>query len=119
MKETNNLDMYAAYLMEQESTSLYETDKGFLTYRYGKDEEIGSYVYIIDIYVKPEHRKEGVASKMADKIAAIAKSDNVTKMIGSVELEGNNPIRSEEVLLAYGMKPLGYDGSLYYYIKEI
>ncbi len=66
-----NMSLYAEYLKERTYDEIIETDEGFATYRVIEE---GKAVYIVDIYVTPEARKAGLASKLADQIAEIANS---------------------------------------------
>lgn len=91
--------LYSSYIYEREGKEIVESEKGFATYNY-----INNGCYIQDIYVKPEFRKEGIASKMADQIAEIAKSKGYKKLFGSVCPSANGSTESLKVLLAYGFK---------------
>ena len=92
--------LYAEYLKERTTDYILENDYGFATYRF-LDE--GKTVYIIDIFIKPEHRKELRASFIADEICKIAKERGCTKLIGSVVPSAKNSTVSMKVLLGYGM----------------
>lgn len=95
------MSLYSEYLTEKTNDEILETENGFATYRFIQFENI---VYIIDIYVRPSHRKTGLASAMADEIAIKAKKRCITKMIGSVVPSAKNSDESIKVLQAYGMK---------------
>jgi ribosomal protein S18 acetylase RimI-like enzyme len=91
--------MWKRYLEEKTKDKMLETDKGFATYRY-IDEKT---VYIIDIYVLPDFRKEKVASLLADTVVEEAKARGCKKLVGSVVPSANNSTMSLKVLLGYGM----------------
>jgi hypothetical protein len=118
-QDLNNLQMYADFLEETSHAKLLETEHGFATYRYEYKQEIGTYVYILDIYVKPEKRNGAIAADMANQIAEEAKENDVNIMVGSVDLRINGAERSQKVLKAYGMEPAWLDDPIQYYIKEI
>jgi predicted GNAT family acetyltransferase len=92
--------MYADYIKEKTSDLIIETEKGFATYRYLEGFQK---VYIIDIYVKPEFRKDHVASTIADSIVREAKKKGCYVLIGSVVPSNKHSSESVKVLLAYGM----------------
>lgn len=92
--------MYAKYLMEKTTDQIIEIDKGFATYRYIDN---GKTVYIMDIYVLSEFRKENLASTMADIIVGEAIMNGCNKLLGSVVPSNKNSTDSIRVLLAYGM----------------
>jgi ribosomal protein S18 acetylase RimI-like enzyme len=93
------MSLFGQYIQEREDKCIIESDIGFATYSFS---DAG--VYIQDIYVHPEHRKSGEASRLANEIAVIAKEKGLTKMYGSVVPSANNSTDSLKVLLAYGFK---------------
>lgn len=93
------MSLYADYLREKTSDYILELDKGFITYRYVDDKT----VYIVDIYIMPEFRRDKVASTLADHVVREAKSRGCTKLIGSVIPSNKNSNISLKVLLGYGM----------------
>lgn len=103
--------MYANYIRERTNDEIIETSKGFATYRYINENQ----VYLIDIYVKSEFRKQNIATKLADIVAYKAKKRGCTEMIGSIQVSAKNSDSSIKVLLAYGMKPYStvQDGILF------
>lgn len=109
-----NKSLYGQYIAERENAHILECSEGFATYTY-----IDKYCYIKDIYVIPEHRKSNIASSLADQIAQIAKSNGYSLLMGSVDINANEPTRSLQVLLAYGFKVLMLKESMIYLSKEI
>lgn len=106
--------MYANYIYEREGKYCEESEIGFATYTFGED-----YVYIEDLYVKPEYRKSHEASRLADNIALIAKQYGKNNMIGSVCTDTNKATESVKVLLAYGFYILNSNENMIYLKKEI
>ncbi len=111
-----NLSLYGAYLQERTNDCIVETEKGFATYRFLENPKA---VYIIDIYVSPKHRKEGIASTLADKVGDIAKEWGYTEMLGSVVPSAKGSTDSLRVLLAYGMTLKSADKDFVVFTKEI
>lgn len=95
------MSMYAAYLNERTNDEILETEKGFATFRYLNDFKT---VYIVDIYVRPDFRKDGIAGALADTIVEMAKASGATELLGTVAPSAKNSTDSLKVLLAYGMK---------------
>lgn len=89
----------AAYIKEREGFESLITDEGFASYRI-----LGEECYLKDIYVYPDYRKQGVASEIADEIAALAKKEGCKFLTGSVCTTAKNPTDSTAVLIAYGFK---------------
>lgn len=97
------MSMYANYLREKTSDKIIETDKGFATYRFLEDKTGNKCVYIVDIYVLPNHRKFDIASTIADNIVDEARIMGCVKLLGSVVPSNKGSTASLKVLLAYGM----------------
>ena len=93
------MSLYAKYVKERLNDECIESDKGFCTYRYLNDGK----VYIVDIYVVPEHRNSKEASEMADLVAAKAKEKGCKELIGTVQPSAKHSTESLKVLLGYGM----------------
>lgn len=95
------MSMYADYVRERLGDEVLELGYGFATYRFLNENKT---VYIVDIYVKPEHRKKNVASEIADKIVDIAKQRGAVELIGTVSPQLKSATTSLKVLLGYGMQ---------------
>lgn len=108
------LSNYGKYIQERENKYIVEDSNGFATFSY-----LENSVYIEEIYVIPEKRKENIASSYADKIAKLAKQNGYDKLLGSVDPKANKATISLKVLLGYGFSLLDMDQNLIYFIKEI
>jgi len=106
--------LYAQYREEREGAAVIEDEYGFASCIFGDD-----HAYIDEIFVVKEKRKEGHASKYADKIALMAKERGLNKLYGSVCTEAKGATASVKVLLAYGFKLSHCEENMIYFIKEI
>lgn len=106
--------LFAQYIKERTKKEILESDIGFATYEFLQDG-----VYIEDIFVLPEHRQEGSASRLADIIAGIAKSKGFHKLYGTVAPQAKTSTDSLKVLLAYGFKLTKCEPNLIVMEKEI
>jgi len=107
--------LYFEYIRERlgkESTVV--PDKGFAIYF---DTPHG--LYVEEIYVKPECRREGVAEALMVRLQHIAKERNFKYLIGSVEINSTNPEPSLIGMLKNGFKLHENSGSMIYLKKEI
>lgn len=95
-----NMSIYADYLKELIGDEAIESDIGFATYRFTDEKTI----YIVDIYVRPDFRKSGEASKFADQVVEIGKKKGCTKVIGTVVPSRKGSTDSMKALLGYGFK---------------
>lgn len=107
---------YAQYLRERTNDFIIENKFGFVTYRYLEDKKS---VYIIDIFVMPEYRKDGHAGLMADTIVKEAKAKGITSIVGTVIPNTKNSTISLKVLLGYGMTLESSSNNLIVFRKEI
>lgn len=94
------MSLYSDYVAEYTHGHVYETDKGFAEYIFRNDKSC----YIKEIFVKPEFRKQNVASDIADAIAMLARAQACDRLIGSVVPSARGSTASLKVLLAYGFK---------------
>lgn len=108
------MSLAAEYMKEREGTETLEKENGFATYKIN-----GTQCYIIDIYVRPDFRKSGLAASMADEIAEIAKSEGCNHLLGSVDTRTQSATTSARVLFSYGFKLLKNEGFMTYFIKEM
>ena len=105
---------YAKYKEERENAIIVEDEYGFAS-----AVEYENHMYIDEIYVIPEERKNNRASTYADKIAYIALEKGYKKLLGSIDPKANGSTTSMKVLLAYGFKLLCVDNNLIYLEKQI
>jgi len=110
------MSFYADYLMERTEDRIIETDIGFATYRFIPETKS---VYIIDLYIHPDHRQKGKASALADSIVAIAKQRGCTELLGSVVPSNKGSTSSLKVLLGYGMRLKSSANDFIVFCKEI
>jgi GNAT superfamily N-acetyltransferase len=107
--------LYAKYLKERTNDHILETEQGFATYRYLNKTQ----VYIIDIFVLPEFRRQHIGRMMFEKICAEAKSLGCTEVIGSVAPNAKNANDSLKAIVSYGMSVLSVDAGLIFFKKGL
>lgn len=110
------MSLYADYLKERTDDLIIEIPNGFATYRYLND---GKSVYIIDIFVVPTSRKEGVASALADLIVHEATAKGATELLGTVVPTTRGSTTSLDVLRGYGMELKKAENNLIIFRKDI
>lgn len=107
--------MYFKYLSERRpECKILKNNKGFAIYSY-----VDNDVYIEEIYVKPEFRKEAVASKFSEEIQQEAKSRGCGRLLGSVSASAKGSTTSLRVLLSHGMSLLSSQDDLIWFYKRI
>jgi ribosomal protein S18 acetylase RimI-like enzyme len=106
--------LWADYLEERLGRTTLEFEHGLIMYSF-----TDTHCYIIDIYVKPEHRQKYYASAMADHVSKIAKDAGYTKLLGTVQPTANGSTNSMKALFGYGFKLLSCDSQAIYLEKGI
>lgn len=114
--QDNMSDLYAKYLNERHGDNILQTEHGFASYRYINE---GKTVYLVDIYVVPEQRESGLATKLADTIAAEAKEKGCVEMLGTVVPSTRNSMISLKGLLSYGMVLSGAGPDIVIFRKDL
>jgi GNAT superfamily N-acetyltransferase len=109
------MSIYAAYLKEREDAEVLETPRGFVVYRITPSDN----VYVKDIYVLPDYRKTGEASRLANRVADLAREQSCCRMFGSVDPTAHGADVSMRALLGYGMRPAFVRDGLVFFRKEI
>lgn len=107
--------LYAQYLLERTHDKIVEIPEGFATFRFLNEKQC----YLIDIFILPEFRKSGIATKLADKIAEIAKQKGCTELLGTVCPSAKGSNASLKVLWSYGMTLESSDRNMIVMKKEI
>ena len=102
------------YIKEREGKEVVECEDGFALY-----EIIGRAIYLSDIYVVPEKRRTRVCYDLADKVVEIAKENNCTILLGSIDPKLETKEQSESVLKNYGYEFVEHENLLDWYKKDI
>lgn len=108
------MSLYGEYIKEREGYDIVENDKGFATFTIS-----GVECYLRDIYVRPDFRKQDVASELAREVEKQAADRGATILIGSCCVGMRGDTESLKVLLAYGFRVRGVEGNMIYFDKEI
>ena len=108
------MSMFADYIKERLGKEIIETDKGFATYSFTKDG-----VYVEDIYVKPDFRRERVAWDLLDQIAEIALNQGVRMMYGSCVPSTTGATEAMSAAIKYGFKLDSSTNNFIVYKKDL
>ena len=112
------MKMYGDYIKERLGDEMISSENGFATYRL-IDHCGQPAVYIIDLYVRPDFRKENIASELADEVVKKGCAAGCKHLIGTVVPSSNNSTNSLKVLLGYGMNLYSASTDLIVFKKEI
>lgn len=99
MDRVNNLSLYSEYIKERENKEIIEFDDGFMSYSF----ELNS-CHIYDAYVKPEHRKCGVAKQLLKIVESRTKEKGYNKIYCTVCPSTQGSTESLRTILNLGFK---------------
>lgn len=106
--------MYLDYVRDRLGKDGVEMEEGFAIWQF-----IGDAIYLEDIYVKPEFRKNHCATMIADYVAQVGRTEKKVYMLGTVLPTATGATESLKVLLAYGMRLLKIEDGLIWFYKEL
>lgn len=106
--------LYGQYIAEREAMGIVESACGFATYKI----DAGS-IYLRDLYVIPEARRDGAARELADRVRDIGKKSGCSEMTGSVCVDDPRATDNIRLLIRYGMRFHSVRGSLMLFVKEL
>lgn len=113
--------MLAAYQRERQGAELeIDEGKGFATWKLlpaVADAPVS--VYLVDIFVAPDFRKQGVASALADRVAARGKARGAKRLIGTVDVRNETRTDAIKAILASGFSFSHVDGQMLVFTREI
>lgn len=106
------------YLREVEKTHTVQHEHGAMWYRFQGENDCEC--FITGVWIIPEHRKSGIASRLADMVFEIAKSKGCKYLIGQVDPKTPGASVSLLSQLHYGfqLSPNIVDGKIILF-KEI
>lgn len=93
------MSLYSEYIKERQGIDIVECEHGFATYKF-----VPGGCYIIDIYVRPELRRTGLATELGLKVVEIAKKHKVDTIIGTVSPSTHGSTDSLKALLSWGFE---------------
>lgn len=91
--------MFEQYLKERKNESVLKSTSGFIAYKIS-----GKVCLISEIFIIPEHRKNKIASHLADEVFEIAKNNNCVEVQCTVDVSSHCAELSILSILHYGFK---------------
>lgn len=110
----NPMAMYAAYIKEREGAETIERSWGFAVVR-----QMSDYLYLQDIYILPEFRRQGKGAEILSIVEAAAKELGYKKILGSCCPETEGATESMKAQFATGFKLHSCDKDIIYLIKDL
>lgn len=106
--------MWAEYWAETGSTVAREYTWGLMAYSLGPD-----YLYIEEMYVRPELRQQGYGLRMVAECVEIARENNKKFLLASVNLSNKTTALSMRSILAAGFYPVRADAGVVWFSLEV
>ena len=106
--------LWADYQAETWGAKTIEQDEGFICFQ-----TFPEHLYVQEIYVRPECRKEGVASKLAAKVEQIAVALGKSALTAKVDTAQRTAALSMQAQLGYGFVPFHAEGGIVWFRKEL
>lgn len=107
---------YPAYLKEYKNQVYLENNHGFVSFNLFPEQK---QVHVMDLYIVPEYRKNGLAAELINEVCKIAKERGCDILTAWIYM--NSPDKETSLLasLKYGVKILSADNVRITVGKEI
>lgn len=109
------MKMYADYLAERDSATVFYNENGFVTYAI----QPGGECYWSEFYVKPEKRGTSAAFNLYMVILAKAAVSGATHILGSVDTTTKGWQLSEKLMKKVGFEQSYRLGTMIYFKKNL
>lgn len=106
--------MYKDYLWEREGAQVVEVDGGFAVFK-----DLGSGVYLQDIYVEPSQRQSGLGRQLLEAVETETRRRGYTTLLGSCDVSANGATVSAKAILATGFQISSVQGNMIYFKKDL
>lgn len=108
------MSLYAEYIKEREGKEYVETEFGFFVYEIYKP-----YIYLSDVYIKPEMRKLGKCKEVVELVRQIGIENNCDKILTTYCIDDPNKERSRKVIELCGFTYLKTNNTMIWFEKDI
>ena len=108
------MSLFAEYKAEREGITVLETDGGFATFKV-----LDTRIYLQDIFVSKDKRRDGIATALTDQVVAIGISRGCRILLGTIDVRAAGATESMQASLNYGMRLLKVDGNVIWLEKDI
>lgn len=106
--------MFREYFKERENAYVYEEDFGFAILK-----RIDDFIYLQDMYIKPEFRRLGKAQSMLAAVERKAAKEGYKEMLTSCSPAANNSTYSAYIIIKAGFKLKACEKDIIWFSKQI
>ena len=107
---------YGLYIEEREGIDILEDGKGFATFKHITERKE---LYISDVFIRKEYRKENRAAGYFDELTEMAKELECEYLLTHVDPETNGWELSQRALTGYGFRETVTVDSLVFFRKDL
>lgn len=108
------MSLYADYIKERQDFECLENEYSFITYK-----KIDDFMFIEDLYIKPEARRKGEGFELGKKVEDIAKKLGCKALVTTVDTSTNNWEASLQGIFKFGFNLVNEDKTCLYFNKEL
>lgn len=108
------MKLYAEYIKEREEMDLFYTDEGFISYLCADN-----YIYIADLFIAKEHRRNKIGQKFLDMIIDLAKSQEKDYILAQVDTSTHGFNASIDGLLKNGFEFFSSENDIMHFKRVI
>ena len=108
------MSLYADYIKERQGFECLENEHSFITYK-----KIDDFVFIEDLYIKPEARREGKGTELCEQVEDIAIELGCKALVTTVDMSTNGWEASLQGILKFGFNLVNQDKTCLYFNKEL
>jgi GNAT superfamily N-acetyltransferase len=110
-------NLYKQYIKEREDLETVEYPYGFFTYK--NDLSDPEALFISDLYIIPELRRNKLGTSIGNDMVDLAKSMNLKRIRACVDMSTNKWEESLDAIQSHGYKMECIQDTIIYLIKEI
>jgi L-amino acid N-acyltransferase YncA len=111
--------LWARYMEELRDTRFIEKEWGFISYSFITDVSGEAVIYLEDVYVIAEKRREGLALSLVEEAEALGFAAGVRSSLAVIRLENKGHAESLKAHLAVGFVPSLAEGDRIWLKREI
>ena len=105
---------YALYVKEREGKDILESKEGFATYYFDHDS-----VYVADVFVRPEFRKQNIAKNFVLEIMKLGKEKGMKECVTFIDTSTKGYEISKSGLLANDFEVIGFNNNMVFFKRNL
>jgi hypothetical protein len=112
--------MFFDYIKEREGKESIVVENGFVVYSIGESSQNGNYIYIFDMFIKKEFRRDGITAELLIKrLYEVANKNSCKFVLATVDINTRTAPMALIFNLKNGFIPYNLDGYLIRLKKDL